>query len=52
MRDLDRLKSDPTSTAATKDMVDVIRKMYQNNNEKYATSFDMQAKENNYRTSR
>jgi hypothetical protein len=34
MRDLDRVQSDPTSTAATKDMVDVIRKMYQNNSDK------------------
>ena len=46
MRDLDRLQSDPSSTAATKDMVEVIRKMYQNNNEKYSTNFDLQAKEN------
>jgi hypothetical protein len=34
MRDLERVQNDPSSTAATKDMVDVIRKMYQNNNER------------------
>jgi len=54
MRDLERVYNDPTSTAATKDMVDVIRKMNQNNNDKVQPGFEMKIRDNNqsYRTSR
>ena len=34
MRELDRVQNDPTSTAATRDMVQVIRNMYKDSNKK------------------
>lgn len=42
MRELDRVQNDPTSTAATRDMVQVIRNMYKDSN-KEEPKFDMNA---------
>jgi hypothetical protein len=47
MRDLDRVQNDPTSTSATIDMVDVIRKMYQNNSDKGQSGFDIKTNDTN-----
>lgn len=51
MRELDRVQNDPTSTAATRDMVQVIRNMYKDSN-KEEPKFDMNADQTySYRTS-
>jgi len=53
MRELEKVQNDPTTNAATRDMVQVIRNMYKNTVDK--PGFDMNAKDDqnySYRTAK